>query len=401
MEEENLKVDFPSEGVLNLFSGLLICRKFGEFLLTGCGTSGDGPMTALLFFAKPSTQKSFSTWQISEILSRFIFLHSFHSTPPMDLPANAQIDLLNMQLFAPRLMKSFLEQMVSANVVNDFLEALGSRFEGCYTHFGYFQEADEAVSPGVACRAMLYRGCGRYLPRNHPGADFMLPLVLQNGRYGLVLVQVKGVREDLLEPRSNTVVIKAMEKCSIFGVFGMNADDLRLGQAEKKRRLELQRTYKSFPVIRILINLSNVGGNGHNGSRVFNDGLSPVLIIQTTGDNMFKPIPTTQNSPAPDEYAIQLGALRKFSAASVAIAIDAVEGKLPKYLAQRRDPPIDLSSRMPYNPVFRGILHDNDRDVFRGGVNKNKPLIPDAFHLTEEQIRELLESRPSYLNLPE
>ena len=89
---------------------------------------------------------------------------------------------------------------------------------------------------------MLYRGCGRYLPRNHPGADFMLPLVLQNGRYGLVLVQVKGVRQDLLDPRSDTFVTKAMEKCSIFGVFGMNAGLSFSARTSRSRSSEFSST---------------------------------------------------------------------------------------------------------------------------------------------------------------
>ena len=240
------------------------------------------------------------------------------------------------------------------------MKAIGKRFSGCYTHFGYFQECDEALRPGASCRAMLYRGSARYLPKDHPGANIILPLVLSDGKYGLVLIQVKGSAIDLLESISDDKASEVMSKCTLFGVFGIETDDD-------------QKKYESFPVVRILFNLSS---SSHNGARILTDTVSPFLIVQSDGT----------------EFGENLD-LKDFISGTIRFVADAINQKSPRYEAQFKDPPVDISSSYPFNPVYFGNLNDNDKNVFFGGpfTSANQEKI--------EMATQLLNTRPTYENI--
>ena len=202
----------------------------------------------------------------------------------------------------------------------------------------------------------------------------MLPLVLQSGRYGLVLVQVKGRGVNFMEGGNDGKIYEAMKNCTLYGVFGMTSSDKRLSLKEKEKRLVLQRAYDSFPVVRILVNLSTFGGNPQNGSRVLTDDDSPFLVIQSDG-TLFNDWREKDNWKEKT--------MSNFFSSAVSIAGDAVEGKIPCYEAQRRDPPISLTPHVPFNPVYLGVRHDNDR-IF---VEKDKD-------------KDILARRPKFENIP-
>jgi hypothetical protein len=340
-EDDCLRVDFPSEGVPNILAGHILFRNLHTFL-----KKFNGVENYITFFARPATQKSFSTWQVTEILCRMMFLFAHNSAP--HLPLESDSNDLNLKLFGPRLFQDVLSQIVTVGMAKKFLKEV--KAEGCQTFFGHFQECDGASSPVVSCKAMLYRGSARYLPKNHMGADFMLPLEMKGGELGLALVQVKGLSVDLFDDGNFSVVMEAMRNCTLHGVFGMNCEnDLRLGKEEIERRRMLQEKYNKFPVVRILVNISCCRNHPHNGARIFEDVTSKFLVIQTDGSNI---------------KALKTAKVTSMFQSLVRLAGESFEENLPKYTSQFREPPLDLSDYVPFNPVYRGILHDNDKTVF-------------------------------------
>lgn len=365
-EEDGIKVDFPAEGIFNIYAGYLIVKKFHTFVKNS--------PKPLIFFSKPATQKTFSTWQVTEILCRMLFLFGLHEAKPV-MFRSRRITEFDLNLYSPRCLVTFLSQFADSDVVRNFIGKLGTEFYESFTYFGYFQECYEALDPVIACKSMLYRGSARYLPKQHPGADFMLPLVMGDGRYGIILIQVKGRETNFLDNPNEA--IKEMEKCTVFGVFGMNTEDARLSETERKRRKGLQKTFASFPTIRILINLSTCGGSPHNGSCVVTDEHSSFLVIQSDGNNL---------------KCLKNLDLRKFFASTINLAGESVEGKISVYEAQRREPPITLSGA-PFNPVFRGLYNDNDLNAFWGtreDIESSRPK-PDP-----DLIRLMQANRPKF-----
>jgi hypothetical protein len=123
---------------------------------------------------------------------------------------------------------------------------------------------------------------------------------------------------------------------------------------------------------------STFGGNPQNGSRVLTDDDSPFLVIQSDG-TLFNDWREKDNWKEKT--------MSNFFSSAVSIAGDAVEGKIPCYEAQRRDPPISLTPHVPFNPVYLGVRHDNDRIFVEKDRDKDKD-------------KDLLARRPKFENIP-
>jgi hypothetical protein len=365
--DAGIMVDFPSEGVFNILCAQILCQRFHTFF------KKDTFSSSIVFFAKPATEKSFSTWQVTEILSRLLFLFAHKAASP--IYSFGQSPEREPNYFSPRRFRDVLCQIAAPAVVDGLFEKLGSKFINCETYYGYFQECFEALDPISFCKSMLYRGSARYLPKQHPGADFVLPLVLTDGSYGLVLVQVKGLSEDLLD--SEKRALEEMEKCTVFGVFGMSIDDKRLSKETIANR-EVQRDYyKDFPTVRILINLSTCGRNPNNGAKVVCEEEQSILVIQ---------------SDCTDQAVLGDEDVKWFFNNAISKAGDQFNGKMPKYEAQYRRSS-DLSETKPFNPVYSGIFQDNDKNGMCLGaypriVQNTRTLsidLPSKYLVTEDE----------------
>jgi hypothetical protein len=378
-EESDLSVDFPSEGVFNVYLGSVLMAGFSLYLC-----DAKEPYNPLQFFTKAATKRAFATWQVTEIIARLHALYCVKKANPV-LPAELKADL-NANLFGPRTLRDFLENLCSKEAAEEFLKKVGKQFQESYVAFGYFQECYEAKDPLACCQAMLYRGSARYLPDNHPGADIMLPLVVGNDKssqYGLVLIQVKGWKTDLLAVDSQA--IDAMKKCTIQGVFGMDPSDGRLGMETRNKRKLMNDFYADFPVVRILLNYSTCGGHPHNGSKVLQDKHGPFILMQS--DAM--------------DLKVFKEEVKNLCNMAILLASDSSEGQLESYEAHKRDPPIKYRLG-PFNPVYSRLLHDNDKDVFSGGIQKSRLFDKEADEKIEaDKIRlnavaNLLQNRPKY-----
>jgi hypothetical protein len=349
MERNILKVDYPSEGTFNIMCGFILYEQFHTFAYTK-------PIDCLKFFATPGVHKSFATWKVIEILARMLFLYVHISTTPIYRSSDGDLNKM-YRLYAPRMVKLFLKNLANQEIVDDFFDKLGHRFADCLTYFGYFQECLEVSDPIVACKAMLYRGSARYLPAGNRGADFMLPMVLKDGRYGLILVQVKGVVIDFIRQQYKAKM--EMQNCTAYGVFkdrkGVPKDDAKRQRLDVKLDVEAERERDQylldFPTIRILINISSCGGDYHNGAIVVTDEVSPFLVIQTDGSDM---------------EALRTKRLKEFFKNCVSLTGESFETKMPTYEAQYREPPIIFDhEKEPFNPVISEKGIDNDENFFR------------------------------------
>jgi hypothetical protein len=271
------------------------------------------------------------------------------------------------------------------SVIGEFFEALGSDFEDCQTAFGYFHDSEEATNPLEMNHAMLFRGAARYLKREHKGADLLLPLVLKDGRHGLILVQIKGIDEDVLDESKRGNILKYFRHCNIPGVFNYNIDDKRLKDETKKRRIAEYTKYSDFPTIKILINLRNIS-SGNYGGRVFYlepEKSSPVLLIQSDGALEFLP-----------------SEVRKFVISAVRLATDSSQGKMGRLEAYRSNPPINLENTSSFNPVYRHLANDCDNDLFYGEKSKLPMFTPEMSAQEVEIIRSVIENdRPYFKNI--
>jgi hypothetical protein len=335
-----IKVDFPSEGVLNIMCSQILLKGFHTFF------KKEKFPESLVFFAKPATGKSFSSWQITEILSRLLFLFAHNAAPPKyDFGGTARREA---DYFSPRRLSDILCQLADPEVVVELFMKLGPQFEDCETYYGHFQQCKGAENPILFSKCMLYRGSARYLPKHHAGADFVLPLVLKDGSYGLVLVQVKGLSKNLLNDEE--AAIEAMEKCNIFGVFGMGIDDKRLSDKTKKERMKQREKYKNFPTVSILINLTSCTHRLNNGAKIVsaNEDSPPFLLIQSDCSDL---------SVLKDE-------VKWFFTSTLSKAGDAYDSRLPNYEAQFYEPPFNTNDSIPFNPVYCGVDQDNDKNLF-------------------------------------
>jgi hypothetical protein len=358
MDNNILKVDYPSEGTFNIICGLILYEQFHTFADTKA-------LDCLKFFATPGVHKSFATWKVMEILARLLFLYAHFYTLPMNSSPDGDLNKM-YRLYAPRKVEKFLVSLADPKIIDDFFTKLGDRFADCHTYFGHFQECLEVSDPIVACKAMLYRGSARYLPAGHTGADFMVPIVLKDGRYGLILVQVKGIVTDLL--RNQYEAKKAMINCTAYGVFkdrkGVPKDDAKRPRLDVELGVEAERERDQylldFPTIRILINISSCGGEYHNGAIVITDKISPFLVIQTDGSDM---------------EALGEKSLKDFFKNCVSLTGESFETNLPAYEAQYREPPIIFDhEKEPFNPVTTKNGLDNDENFFRapGSVTRHE-----------------------------
>ena len=166
----------------------------------------------------------------------------------------------------------------------------------------------------------------------------------------------------------------------------MYTEDRRLKAKTKKKREEEYKKYEEFPVINILINFRNFPGDGRNGARIIStEPNRPCLAIQSDGRLAF-----LQNKAN----------LCKFVMASVRLATDSTEGKMPRLEAYRSEPPIRFTSFAPFNPVYRGLLNDCDDDTFYGEETGKTPAITSTLDSEmRARIKQFLTGRPEFSNL--
>lgn len=116
-----------------------------------------------------------------------------------------------LQIFAPRRLKDLLYKVTSNELVVDRFFNLLNKFssnknetacnvvdyENCLTAFGYFADSSQIKRPEAFVEAMLYRGCARQLKPLQSGSHLALPIVFDDGRAGLCLIQVRAHAIDL------------------------------------------------------------------------------------------------------------------------------------------------------------------------------------------------------------
>ena len=404
MDSQDVEICYPSEGIFNCFMALVLNKVLHRYL----ESSLEKGLNILQFFSKPATKKQFASWQVTEILARLLFLFAIYKTPKVPRPRtpvkdenkegssqdHVPIDSRVEKMLYPRNLKALLENFArpsrnrkkeerdSGDIgeIANFMEALGGKFNDCMTTFGYFQESLEATRPLEFAKTMLFRGSAKYLPPGHKGADLVLPLVLKNGEYGLVLIQVKGIDENILavgdppkessesapkpkeenekklpsfdeidrKQRPTATIRGYMDGCTIPGVFGMT-ERKNMSQDVKDDLKRLREEYRDFPVIRILLNLRD---GQPSGVKMFRDGYGPFLCIQTRGEHDFMKISES-----------------RFIVKSILTAGKSLDGKLPRLDRAMRDSPQPHSPYLtdrPFNPAYLGILQDNDLDIFSG-----------------------------------
>ena len=160
-----------------------------------------------------------------------------------------------------------LEVSNPAAEVEKYFKLLGDEYKEVLTSFGYFQEFHSVKSPLAFCQSMLYRGSAGYFSKTkNPGADIVLPLVFRDGQYGLLLVKVSCIQDNIIISCGDTkmtpsaVVRNAMEMCTLNGVFGFKGDKLR--------------------VLRVFINMNS---SHKSGIKCFKDEHGPLLAIHSDG----------------------------------------------------------------------------------------------------------------------
>ena len=226
VETNDLEIAYPSEGIFNMVLSMLLEMNL-EKLITDVTFE-----EIMSFFAKPGYQKQFEYCQVASVLTRLVFLLAHHRSPPKargkddasirevleDASMVERIPTLSnlRQLLYPRLAKDVLGKFViehedkvklginskidDKSEIASFFAALGEEYYGALTTFGYFYEMRSAHNPLEFIQSMLYRGAARYFAADmeNPGADVILPLILPGGNCGVILIQVVGVKNNIL-----------------------------------------------------------------------------------------------------------------------------------------------------------------------------------------------------------
>ena len=408
VDTQDAQITYPSEGIFNMVLSLLFSMNL-EKLITDVTDE-----EIFTFFSKPGYKKQFSYWQVTEVLSRLVFLLAHHRSPPKnrsedyahianlleDISMEDSIPSLPhlRQLLYPRLVKSVLEKFVvkpekkkynkmkidDKAEIASFLTALDKECEGykdALTTFGYFHEIRDALNPLEFVQSMLYRGTARYFSDSqHPGAHVVLPLIMPDGNCGIILIQVKGVDDNILAdgewPKEHekakieslqkdgfekdrfptAIVRKYMRLCTIEGVFKFDQATRMTFQNQRVDRVRTGRDINHC--IRVIINLNP---SKEQGIRHFRDKFGPLLAIQTTGDlpSLLQPV----------ESAFIVKALLTASKDWC--------GRLFRYEAHLDDPPTAKYGE-PYNPSYLGNMHDDDEEIgydinFLTNKFKNRP----------------------------
>ena len=407
IETKDCEIAYPSEGIFNCVLSLMLDRHLVELLKN---FSNDD---IFAFFNKPGFKKQFSYWQVTEVLARLMILLAFHRTLPVtrsdaasteSMLERMSINFTNSshlsRLLYPRLVKElFYKFSLLPNdrlEIDKFFVALGKEYDGALTTFGYFQEVRELGNPLEFVQSMLFRGSAKYFSNtSQPGADAVLPLVMADGSYGVILVQIYGVQANVVDRGEwpidsddltaainagltedtypNSFVKKNMRLCTIEGVFGFKDQSTSttkpakvVNSAVKSAKLATKRLSKSSkekfvecanPVeptkakcnikhcIRIIINLKPSMEKKNPRIRFFQDLKGPVLAIQTDGNPFLME--------------------RELCFVKDALSFKARDwqGNLPRFEAHLCSPP--ANDREPYNPAFYGYLHDDDISLFK------------------------------------
>ena len=393
IETKDCEIAYPSEGIFNCVLSLLLNQHSTKLL------EGFFDTDIFAFFNKPAFKKQYSYWQVTEVLARLVILLAFHHTLRMPIIGDAPKASHLSNLLHPRLAKDLLNKFAlranDTSEIDKFFKALGKEYEGAMTTFGYFQEVREVGNPLEFVQSMLFRGSAKYFPNaRQPGADAVLPLVMPDGSYGVILVQVKGVqanvvgdgkwptkKDDITAAMNagitevtcrNSFVKKSMRLCTIEGAFGARDQSTvieSVDQSSSATEIPHKRTRDSSGkfvkgessgsggkgastdvrelnikhCIRLIINLKTFIEADQPRIRFFRDLNGPVLAIQTDGT-----LPFLEQSQS------------NFVKNALSFKKRDWEGNLSRYEAHLGFPTADDKDGEPYNSAFFGHSHDDE-----------------------------------------
>jgi hypothetical protein len=190
-----------------------------------------------------------------------------------------QHDLANI-LYAPRDLFDFVASFAGEKVAHE-LKDIRKDLDGAMVMFNHYQHSLQTGTPKNMSQAMLYRGSARLLPNNWPGADIILPLLLKDGTFSMIIIQVKLRKDEAQsfetgsvanEWYNNTEILKVLNPTNriiknreavISGCQELGDKYLRIVMNVSSKNLELTREY----------NRLNCGWQVYKASRLSESGL--------------------------------------------------------------------------------------------------------------------------------
>ena len=341
-----------------------------------------------LSFLENSNAKTFlSPGEIGEIVCRFLFLLAIIRTrctfpPQFQEPININTFRDITSIFYPKQVKAFLNQFIEGDMIDIYLKlcdafycktsnsAVRNVFSDSLIAFAYFHRCDNVSDPVDFTRAMLYRGCARILSHNHPGADFILPLVTGDDQLGNILVQVKFVANSYLYETYNNKTtedrirlmndllnafnaIEALDSRKLAQIISKSRDNTKSFFKTAISNFHLGRIYgntadkKPFPHLRIFINIRE---DAKNISAIELDKFGPILIIETNG----RPEATPDFLRGCERLMIQ----NIINKGRSEITIQELKGQS----SRPAEPRILDSDSLPINPIYYNDLIDGDNE---------------------------------------
>jgi hypothetical protein len=161
---------FP-EGPLNGIASWFLCKRFSVF---------EKPLEKLV------THGICDIGLYGELIARIILLHcQFYSIDP-------SLNFPRKPIFVPLKLESFLTTLSGNEEAVTEIFSSNPHLEGSMITFSYFQYSiSETLNPYEAMLGCYINGSAVCLKHSHPGADFLIPLILKGGRLSFLAVQVK------------------------------------------------------------------------------------------------------------------------------------------------------------------------------------------------------------------
>ena len=161
---------FP-EGPLNSIASWFLCKKFPDFVKSLEILATNGICDIGLY---------------GELIARIILLIcQFYSIDP-------SFNFPRKPIFVPLKLETFLTRLSGNEEVVAKLFSSNPYLKGSMITFSYFQYSTfEDLNPHEAMLQCFINGSAAYLKHSHPGADLLIPLILDNGRLSFLAVQVK------------------------------------------------------------------------------------------------------------------------------------------------------------------------------------------------------------------
>jgi hypothetical protein len=190
---------FP-EGPLNSVASWYLCKYFSKFFN---------------YLASLSSQGLCDIGLYGEFIARIILLCChFYSI-------DSSLTFVRQLIFSPLPLKRFLEVLSKNKRKVDEYFINSPLLEGSILNFSYFQPliCSGSFNPYEAMLQCFINGSAAFLKYNFPGVDFLIPLILADGRMSFLGVQVKLDRN--LGPSRNSFV-SCYEKMRFSHIFGVH-----------------------------------------------------------------------------------------------------------------------------------------------------------------------------------